>query len=383
MRRRMRHLGFAIVIAGSWPALRAQAVPAASTPAAQATPAPQTVEITVAADKAWTDSGIDLQAGERCRFEADGSVTFSQQVSSPNGLARGWRDVIRVLPLNSAGRGTLIAKIGDAPLPFVLGSTGEFAAATTGRLLVGVNQASTEPGQGSYHLRLEITRGATSAPAGATATQFELPDAADVLAKIPRRVGDNAGNPGDMINFFVLGPEERLLDAFRAAGWVVTDRTKTTAVLHGLMSTLSKQAYLELPMSDLYLFGRPQDYGLAHADPLQVVASRHHLRLWKAPFAVRGGELWVGAATHDIGLDRDQRNGGVTHKIDPNVDDEREYVRTSLLSTGLIAAEGAVTPPDAVREARTATGAAFHSDGRVLVFRLAAAAAAKDARTSQ
>ncbi len=383
MQRQMRYLWLAIVIAGTGPALPAQSVPPAAATAAQATPAPQTVEITVAAEKAWTDSGVDLQAGDRCHFEADGSVTFTQQLSSPNGLARGWRDVIRALPLNSAGRGTLIAKIGDAPLPFVLGSTGEFVAATTGRLFVGVNQASAEPGQGSYHLRLVITRGAPGAPATATAAKFEFTDSADVLAKIPRRVGDNAGNAGDMINFLVLGPEERLLDAFRAAGWVVTDRTKTTAVLHGLMSTLSKQAYLELPMSELYLFGRPQDYGLAHADPLQVVESRHHLRLWKAPFEVPGGELWVGAATHDIGFDRDQRNGGVTHKIDPNVDEEREFVRTSLLSTGLIAAEGAVTPADAVREARTATGATFHSDGRVLVFRLAAAPAAKDAKTSQ
>ena len=88
---------------------------------------------------------------------------------------------------------------------------------------------------------------------------------------------------------------------------------------------------------ELYLFDRPQDHGLAHAEPISVVAQRHHLRLWKAPFRVEGRELWVGAATHDTGFDRDQRNGAVTHKIDPEIDLEREYVAHSLEDTGLVA----------------------------------------------
>ena len=123
-------------------------------------------------------------------------------------------------------------------------------------------------------------------------------------------------------------------------------------------------------MSELTLFGRVQDYGLAHAVPIQVVAQRHHLRLWKAPFQVDGQDLWVGAATHDIGFDRDNRNNGVTHKIDPNVDDEREFVGRSLDDTGLVAKISYVTPSQASKEARTATGATFHSDGRVMVIHL-------------
>jgi hypothetical protein len=120
----------------------------------------------------------------------------------------------------------------------------------------------------------------------------------------------------------------------------------------------------------LTLFGRVQDYGLAHAEPIAVVAQRHHLRLWKAPFQVEGQELWVGAATHDIGFDRDNRNNGVTHKIDPNVDDEREFVGRSLMDTGLVAKTSYILPSKPSQEARTATGATFHSDGRVMVIHL-------------
>ena len=191
-----------------------------------------------------------------------------------------------------------------------------------------------------------------------------------MIDRTPRRVTDAQGNAGDNTNFVIVGSEQKVVQTFESAGWVKVDREKKDAVLHTILSTLTKQAYVELPMSELTLFGRVQDYGLAHAVPIQVVAQRHHLCLWKAPFQVDGQELWVGAATHDIGFDRDNRNNGVTHKIDPNVDDEREFVGRSLDDTGLVAKLSYVTPSQASKEARTATGATFHSDGRVMVIHL-------------
>jgi hypothetical protein len=141
-------------------------------------------------------------------------------------------------------------------------------------------------------------------------------------------------------------------------------------VLHGILQSISKESYLTMPMSPLYLFGRVQDYGWAHAEPIKVVASRNHLRIWKAPFQVGGETLWVGAATHDVGFERDERNDGLTHKIDPNVDLERDYLEKTLAATGLVAEVSHALPANALKEARTATGGLFHSDGRVLVLRL-------------
>jgi LssY C-terminus len=62
--------------------------------------------------------------------------------------------------------------------------------------------------------------------------------------------------------------------------------------------------------------------------------SRNHLRVWKSPHQVDGRPLWCVAATHDIGFERNRRNNGLPHKIDP---------------------------------AKT-TGGEFHSDGRILVL---------------
>ena len=125
-----------------------------------------------------------------------------------------------------------------------------------------------------------------------------------------------------------------------------------------------------MPMSQLYLFDRPQDFGWAHAEPITVVTSRHHLRLWRAPQTVEGITLWAGAATHDIGFERDRRNNGITHKIDPDVDLEREYVEKTLTGTGMVSEVSHILPQDALREATTATGGSFHSDGLVLVLKL-------------
>jgi hypothetical protein len=96
--------------------------------------------------------------------------------------------------------------------------------------------------------------------------------------------------------------------------------------------------------------------------------SRNHLRLWQSSHAIGGRPVWCIAATHDIGFERDERNNGVTHKIDPEIDKEREYVNDTLSGTGLVIAREHIAPPDSLTEANTATGGTFRSDGRILVL---------------
>jgi hypothetical protein len=65
-------------------------------------------------------------------------------------------------------------------------------------------------------------------------------------------------------------------------------------------------------------------------------------------------------ATHDIGFERDRRNNGVTHKIDPAIDGEREFVNQTRSGTRLVSARGHVVPAYPVTDAKTATGGGFH-----------------------
>jgi hypothetical protein len=338
-------------------------------------PARTSEDITVDGSQVWTTTKIELKPGERLIFAASGSLRCpgQQDDNGPNGLNRGYRDLLRNLPFNNAGRGALIGRIGEADVaqPFLIGAARDLVTASAGPLSVGVNHTESDLCTGTYSVRVHVYPPAAGVQL-VVAKEVRTLSAVDqeLFKKIPRRIGDFQGNPGDMVNFVLLGSEAAMQEAFTAAGWVKVDADVRGAVLSGVLGSLSKESYVTMPMSPLYLFGRPQDYGWAHAEPIKVVSTRHHLRVWKAPFQAGGAMLWVGAATHDIGFERDQRNNGITHKIDPDVDLERDYLRKTFVATGLVTEYMHLLPDDALREAKTATGGSFHSDGQVLVLKL-------------
>jgi hypothetical protein len=379
------------------PSMRAQKDSDASTAASPATPATaaatapaaaaiaaagKTYEVDVPATTMWLDTNIDLLAGAQIQFTATGTASYPStdskgqsrvQSFSPDGLARGWRDLVHQYPVANSGHGALIGRLGsgDGAQPFAIDQSQKSAIPVPGRLFLGLNQGTREAAtaQGSFHVTIAVL----SAGTGEANAPF-LPDTAvasvtaDLLGKIPRRVQDPSGNPGDMVNVLLIGTQDDVTAAFKAAGWVQVDRSVADTVLTGALATFSKEAYLTMPMSILYLFDRPQDYGFAHAEPVKVIESRNHLRAWKSAYEADGRPVWCIAATHDIGFERDQRNNGLTHKIDPAIDGEREYVNDTLSSTGLVAQRAHVTPPGALLTAKTATGGEFHSDGRILVL---------------
>ena len=190
------------------------------------------------------------------------------------------------------------------------------------------------------------------------------------IDSLPRRVNDQLKNQGDMVNFVIVGSQKDVQAVLEAANWHVADTNNKKAVLNAVLETYQNKDYLAMPMSTLYLFDRQQDFGYEQAEPIAMVASRHHFRIWKAPFTWNGHEVWVGAGTHDIGFAKDKRNNGVTHKIDPAVDGERDNIGSSLQQTNKIKSLTYYLPPNPVQDARNATGDGYHSDGRVLVIQL-------------
>ena len=340
-------------------------------------------DFTLKGDIAWFDTGIDVQPGEHLLITAQGTLRYADAKSEngPEGLSRGFKDLLRVLPYNEAGRGALIARIGDADTaqPFAIGASRDAVAPVAGRLSLGINQAKSDTGEGTYTVHVDVypTDGAGGIVRTVSKVVASLPGIDNSLfAKIPRRIVDKEGNAGDMVNFLILGDEDQMKKVFSNAGWVHVDADVKATILAGALASLQKESYLTMPMSQLYLFDRPQDYGWAHAEPIKVVASRNHLRVWKAPFTVNGEMVWVGAATHDIGFERDQRNNSVTHKIDPDIDLERDFVEKTLASTGLVFEYTYFLPKNPLQEAKTATGGTFHSNGQVLVLQLATEAKA-------
>jgi hypothetical protein len=340
-------------------------------------------QIDVDATKQWIDTKIDLRSGEKLRITATGTITYPAdkkhpdgRTFGPDGLARGFEDLIHEYAVTDAGHGSLIGRLGDndGAQPFAIGASSDYEALVGGRLFLGINQSLKDAAgaKGNFQVKIAVINpGLSTAAAIAIGGPPETPIPSitpAILKQIPRRVSDPQGKPGDMVNILILGTKDQVVKVFTAAGWVQVDSSVQDTVLSAITDSLEKKDYLTMPMSTLFLFNRAQDYGFAHAEPVRVAMSRNHLRVWKSPYEVDGRPLWCVAATHDIGFERDQRNNGLTHKIDPAIDGEREYVNDTLSSTGLVVQRTHVTPSDSIIEAKTATGGSFHSDGRILVL---------------
>jgi hypothetical protein len=312
--------------------------------------------------------------GDSITFTANGEVTLTDgRKVTPDGSERGWKDLLRQFPDNSSPAGSLVARIGSdtAAVAFGVGASKTVPVTTTGELYLRINASSDLTPTGSFSVAVKLGRQPEQAKAQAAAESVSAMALSPTLfASIPRRVEDQQGNPGDMVNFALIGTQGQVDQAFQNAGWVKVDSTKEDAVVHGLLATLQHKAYLEMPMSTLYLFGRPQDLSYARADPITVAAERHHLRVWRTDQVVNGRPLWVGSSTHDIGFERDQRNDSVTHKIDPDIDKERDFIEQSFAAAGNLQSAAYVSPAHPLTSAKTATGGEFHSDGRVLVLSL-------------
>jgi len=398
------------------------AVTSAQTPAtsAQTISAPTDKTVEIEPSQKWTDTGIDLHPGDVVHITATSSENGSSGCD-PQGVM-GSANAGK-LPVESALPGALLAKLQEKSNSYeFVGAQRQLKITAAGRLYLGSNLASSPSCSGKYSVKIHLVPGTpnetssyksklTSAaqiwlggqfgklnssstqPAGAasdaaqsavtpasqttaTTAAVNLPisrvalDAA--LAKdlqtVPRRVNDEFKNPGDMVNFIIVGSEKQVQDALTAANWHAADTSTGGAVTKAILMATQKEDYLQMPMSQLYLFGRVQDFGYEMAEPYAMVASRHHFRIWKTTATYNGATVWAGAGTHDIGFEKDQRNGKVTHKIDPAVDGERDNIGQSLLEAGKVKMMSYFTPSDPVLESKNATGGGFHSDGRVLVI---------------
>jgi hypothetical protein len=378
----------------------------------------------VSSSPAWTDTGLNLEPGDTVTVAVVPTTSTPSDNAAkrcdPEGLSNSSASAAG-LPVPEAGLGALIAKLQADASPILVGARTELHIDKTSHLFLGMNLSGTPACQGGYEVKVQTpspaseaanpsstqtTRGAQLKSQLATAAQVFMSgqfgvdkpapnsenatsttgaeaspapvlhvsgtqldaDLRKQLDGLPRRVNDQFSNLGDMVNFLIVGSQQDVQSALAAADWHVADTNNTRAALNAVMQTYDSKDYLAMPMSTLFLFGRKQDFGYEMAEPIAMVASRHHFRIWKAPFTWNGQEVWVGAGTHDIGFAKDKRNNNVTHKIDPAVDGERDNIGASLQKSNKARTFSYYLPPNPVQDAKNATGDGYHSDGRLLVI---------------
>lgn len=185
------------------------------------------------------------------------------------------------------------------------------------------------------------------------------------LAQAPERSMNKDNKPGDPVNLVFIGTAQEIEQAFGKAGWSEPKTKNGMSVADTVRAVMNDQGYGAAPVSDLYVYGRKEDF--AFEKMLNTFNKRHHLRLWQSPIkAPDGRPIWLGAATHDTGID--VHPGVVSHATDPDLDDERSQVQADLLSTGAVQAVELFTRPNPLTSGSTATGGAWHTDGKLLAL---------------
>jgi hypothetical protein len=123
--------------------------------------------------------------------------------------------------------------------------------------------------------------------------------------------------------------------------------------------------YRYSPVSSLYVDGRCQDFALQKAR--QTINERLHLRLWMTPLRFQGKPVWIGQISRDIGVRFTPKTWNLTtHKIDPDVDDARDYVLDDLMEGGrvrLVSYVAGAQAADRSAPRRNLTGDPYFTDG--------------------
>ena len=182
-------------------------------------------------------------------------------------------------------------------------------------------------------------------------------------------LGPDGTTAGDPLNIVIVGPGDgNLFHPLVRRGWDPTETVSGSTVMSTIWSSLFGLKYRTSPVSALYLDGRQQDIALQRARG--SVDERNHLRLWLTPLTHEGKEVWIGQISRDIGV-RLSSKTITTHKIDPDVDETRDYLLQDLLlsgsleGVGYVAGVGAATLED---PRYNYTLDPYFTDGRRLVL---------------
>ena len=179
------------------------------------------------------------------------------------------------------------------------------------------------------------------------------------FAEHPRRASD-------ITNLMFIGEIEQIAASLRAAGWVGSQALSGESKFETALAIIEQRGYKEAPVSVLLLNNRAPDAVMQKAN--NTFSARHHLRIWRSPDTYAGQTVWLCSATHDIGIDYSDQDRTFIHKIDSNIDLERQKVVNDLEFTGKARGFTVIPRPALPTNFRNATGDDVDTDARMAVL---------------
>ena len=195
----------------------------------------------------------------------------------------------------------------------------------------------------------------------------------DWAESLPRATTNKSGKrEGDPLNLIVVGELDTILSVFALAKWDETESLAFRSAWRMKRAYMKGDSYRYSPISSLFYNGRRHDVALQKTRG--GIHERLHLRLWLTPMLFREKPVWVGQVSRDIGIRFTSRAWNLmTHKIDPNVDDSREYIFGDLIHVSRVNHFGYVKGAEKADKGsprKNLTGDPYFTDGFRLVIEL-------------
>jgi hypothetical protein len=282
----------------------------------------------------------------RERVTREGEIKGILAANGPHSLIHGlWhKPSLELFPRSFIGLTGTGGKIFTTYSMGPIGAAGLFAARLA---IVRLPEPEIRLPEGT-ELKVTVARLAEDAPSFAPAEPGTIDgDLAQELTLQPTVVTKPGGTvAADMINLAFLGSREDLDRAFALAGWHEAEHLSARSVSRAYKAYTAQKGYDTAPVSKLLYENAEPD--VVFQKSLNTISKRHHIRLWRYDMA--GREIWLGAATHDVGVSFDSSAMSFTHEIHPKIDAERSKVVNDLEFTGCVAPAAFLERPEASRK---------------------------------
>jgi len=174
---------------------------------------------------------------------------------------------------------------------------------------------------------------------------------------------------GDPLNLAVVGDRVTIRQCFGGRWDEVEAVTLSTCIKTG-RAFLFDSEYRYSPVSSLFVKGHMQDLALQKARA--SINERIHLRLWQTDLSFQHQPVWIGQISRDIGVRFTPKTWNLTtHRIDPDIDEARDYLVDYLVATRRVSRFGYADGVEATSDEsprHNLTGDPYFTDGHRAVL---------------
>ena len=217
-------------------------------------------------------------------------------------------------------------------------------------------------------LELELTAAAVGVPLRPTRIDaVPAGDLQSIAASQPiRTMAGSPPRPADVINLAFSAADDVLEAGFVASGWTTAVALGLRADYRTILAVAEDRGYRLGPVSLQTFAGRPPDR--VFQKQTNTFDRRHHVRIWRLPQMVEGRPVWAASATHDVGIKFTRSERTFTHRVETDIDLERQKIVDDLRFAGFVESFALAIRPTVPTRMVNATDDEMTTDGRIAVI---------------